>query len=1198
MDKKRVYFIWFFILISTNTFLYSSLGHLGKFFNIDQLAQGKTFTTQINEEIQGLNKVKSDSKERCSDHKLRFDRIQKALNFLKSKIKDKDISDAEKEFINNNISTLNQTLQILTEISQSCDQVMSILDSNIRLLEEYKDDPEFSSKELKVRHKSVYSLEDLQVVSDLFFLYENKIKENEERLKKISSDLEQRVKTLNLIKQEYEDKKREQKEFKSQEINPDAEQQLSLSQQAQLLDEEKTLLKFKRDLAELKVIELEQKKHLVSNEAKTNKIKFKIVEESYARVTKDLFVDKKDLKKSEDLLKQQTQITTKKQEECKKKLEAIDTLRVEELANINQLRQSCKISDADMSIIKDWSFQPNTVEAWECLISIAKLSNHVTYGLDISKEDILAQIDSEKAKLADAEVNNLIKQSWFKLTNSSFGTLGKDDFIKEIKIYEKAKIDVQNNISTTNDKQILVSNALNLNNAMAANIKSRMQDLRQQKESVFRQYPNEYANFLSQLKHELYEEKRGDIIISPLAEAYNTINNSRNLTIKKIDAMIDELKLRSQGIKGSVFLKSLKNFIPDLQKFWNYLTAKGVFQSLNNAKNKLSDFLYHHVDNVYNFLYLLLEILLILSLFLGAKAYFINIIKLLRAISPKYGIGYNFVNFLTATIMFIGKHLLMLMLWGLCLIAVKYRFIFDSYLGILFYLFSILFYAFMVTIYVNYMQSYNIENGYLLVNIKYQKRFFRILWTSLFLGISIILFREAFLLANIPKSDLPLMLQALTFVVLQFGIIFILNKNQVLNALPKSGTFWEWISAQLNNYYYLLLTGLVIIITLGNPYLGYGPLFFNVIMRIILISILVPFLLFLHDQIKKLSAPLFIQSEEDTTKERFDYARTAYGIFVIITFAVLLFLGIIISAKILGHPIGFDKIQEWLHYEVRSYTADSGKKISVDIIDCATVLLYVIGGIIVAYLVNRFILARIFDLLLVNIGIQNAIGTLIRYSIIIVAIILGLKSIGMGSLIYVLLAVIGGLGVAGKEIITDVLGYFIILVQRPIKIGDFIRIDNEIGGVVRHINLRSVVLRRKNSVTVIVPNSQVTSRPIVNWNYSRSYFALEDIMITVPYGSDPEKVKALLMTVLGSNIYILKNPAPIVWLWEFTENGFQFLIRGYVGFDKVLDQWQISSEIRLEMVRLLIANGIEIASPVRVIKISQKDSGNEELPKT
>lgn len=1185
MNNKRLYFVLLFALINTNGFLFGSLGPLGKFFNIDQLAQGKTFATQIEEEIQGLNKIKSDVEERCSDYKSRFERVQKALDFLKSKVK--DASEVEKDFINKNVLVFNQTIQVLTEIAQSCEQVVSILNSNVRLLEEYRDDPEFTLKDLKIRHKSVYSLEDLQNVSDLFFLYENKIKENEERLKKISSDLDQRVKTLNLAKQEFEDKKKEQKELRASGLDSSSDQSLSFSQQAQILDEEKALLKYKKDLAELKVIELEQKKQLVSNEAKTNKIKYKIVEESYYRVIKDLFVDKKDLKKSEDILKQQMLITTKKQEECKKKLEAIDALRAEELASINQLRQNCKVSDSEIEAIKDWTFQPSTIEGWDCLISIAKLANHVTYGLDISKEDLQAQIDAEKAKLADVEVNNLIKNSWFKLTNSSFGTLGKDDFAKEIKNYEKAKIDLQNHISTTNDQQVLVSNALNLNNAMAGNIKNRMKELRLQKETVFKSYSNEYANYLSKLKHEIYEEtiKRGESI-SQLSDAYNSINNTRNLTIKKIDAIIDELKIRSQGIKGSVFVKILKNFIPDLRKFVNYISDRSLFQSLNNAKNKLSDFLYHHMDNGYNFLSLLLQIILLFTLFLLAKTYFINIVKFLRAISPKYGIGYNLVNFLTATVMFVGKHLLAFVLWGLCLVAVKYRFIFDGYLSILFYLFSIPFLIFMISMYVKYLQNYNVENGYLLVNIKYQKRFFNILRISLIFSVVLMLFREAFLLANIPKSDLPLLLLALNFVILQISALFILNKNQVLNALPKSGSFWEWVSGQLDKYYYLIISTLVVLVIIGNPYLGYGPQLFSAISKIILIGLLIPFFLFLHEKLKKVSTSLFFQSEGDVTKERFDYARTAYGIFIIVSFALLLFLGIVIAANIWGYHIGFDEIKEWLHYEIRSYTAESGKKISVDILDFAMVIVYLLGGIVFAYLVNRFILARIFDLLMVNVGIQNAIASLVRYLIIIISLVMGLRSIGLGSLITYILVIVGGLGVAGKEIVTDILGYFIILVQRPIKIGDFIRLDNDVTGVVRNINLRSVVLRRKNSVTVIVPNSQITSRPIVNWNYSRSYFALEDIMISVPYNADPEKVKTLLLSVLGSNIYILKNPAPIVWLWDFVENGFQFLVRGYVGFDKVLDQWQISSEIRLELVKVLRAEGIEVNSPVKVVKFA------------
>jgi small-conductance mechanosensitive channel len=131
-------------------------------------------------------------------------------------------------------------------------------------------------------------------------------------------------------------------------------------------------------------------------------------------------------------------------------------------------------------------------------------------------------------------------------------------------------------------------------------------------------------------------------------------------------------------------------------------------------------------------------------------------------------------------------------------------------------------------------------------------------------------------------------------------------------------------------------------------------------------------------------------------------------------------------------------------------------------------------------------------------------------------------------------------------------------------------------------------LRKRNSVTVIVPNSQIILNPVVNWNYSRSYFAFNDIMLTVAYTRDPQRVKDILLGVLHNNDMILKSPAPIVWLSDFVDNGYQFLVRGYLTADKVLEQWEISSQVRLELVKKLRENGIEIASPSRIVRVTSE----------
>jgi small-conductance mechanosensitive channel len=124
-------------------------------------------------------------------------------------------------------------------------------------------------------------------------------------------------------------------------------------------------------------------------------------------------------------------------------------------------------------------------------------------------------------------------------------------------------------------------------------------------------------------------------------------------------------------------------------------------------------------------------------------------------------------------------------------------------------------------------------------------------------------------------------------------------------------------------------------------------------------------------------------------------------------------------------------------------------------------------------------------------------------------------------------------------------------------------------------------------VTFVVPNSQVITKPVRNWHFTRTFGAIPDIFISVPFETNPEHVRKLMFEVLDESMNILKNPHPIVWLDDFLENGFQFRVRGYITADKVADLYEVASEVRLALTKRLRENGISLAVPTRVINIDQ-----------
>jgi len=244
---------------------------------------------------------------------------------------------------------------------------------------------------------------------------------------------------------------------------------------------------------------------------------------------------------------------------------------------------------------------------------------------------------------------------------------------------------------------------------------------------------------------------------------------------------------------------------------------------------------------------------------------------------------------------------------------------------------------------------------------------------------------------------------------------------------------------------------------------------------------------------------------------------------------------------------------------------------------------FIIAGFIASIAFNRFVLHRIFDILPVGLGIQNTVQSITRYLIIIIAIYLGFQWAGLGNLLIAIGIVIGSIGYIVKEPLGDFISYFIILVQRPIQIGDYIMINQETQGVVRKITPRSVILRRKNSYSVILPNSMILNHSVNNWNYGRNFIAFDDIYLTISYEAKPEEVKKVIMNVLDESNEVLKSPPPIIRLHEFGEYGYVFMVRGFISNINILRRWEIASNMRFALVAGLAKEGIELAIPTRLI---------------
>jgi potassium-dependent mechanosensitive channel len=216
-------------------------------------------------------------------------------------------------------------------------------------------------------------------------------------------------------------------------------------------------------------------------------------------------------------------------------------------------------------------------------------------------------------------------------------------------------------------------------------------------------------------------------------------------------------------------------------------------------------------------------------------------------------------------------------------------------------------------------------------------------------------------------------------------------------------------------------------------------------------------------------------------------------------------------------------------------------------------------------------------------GVPFAISTLTRYLLVTVGVLLAMMAMGLDLTKASLLtgAVGVGIGFGLQGIVNNFLSGLILLVERPISVGDTIQ-TQDIWGEVKRIGVRSSTVRTFQGAEVIVPNADLISKDVTNWTLSDRRRRLE-IDVGVAYGSDPEKVVQLLEAAAHDVKDVLEDPAARAWFSGFGDSSLNFRLYAWIGNYDLGNASQ--SALRVEILKKLNQNGIEIPFPQRDINI-------------
>ena len=203
--------------------------------------------------------------------------------------------------------------------------------------------------------------------------------------------------------------------------------------------------------------------------------------------------------------------------------------------------------------------------------------------------------------------------------------------------------------------------------------------------------------------------------------------------------------------------------------------------------------------------------------------------------------------------------------------------------------------------------------------------------------------------------------------------------------------------------------------------------------------------------------------------------------------------------------------------------------------------------------------------------------------LIVILIILDEWGINIGPLLASAGIVGLALGFAMKDFIENSLSGLIILIDRPFKVGDKVELESGIVGIVEEISIRTTKIKRYSNDIVIVPNSQMVNARLINYTKPDTIVRVE-IPIGVAYGSDPEKVKRILLRTVRKIDEVLAQPEPWVWFVEMGDFSLNFKVYFYVDASnkmKAIDKYL--SKIYKELKR----NGVEIPFPTHTVYLEK-----------
>lgn len=294
--------------------------------------------------------------------------------------------------------------------------------------------------------------------------------------------------------------------------------------------------------------------------------------------------------------------------------------------------------------------------------------------------------------------------------------------------------------------------------------------------------------------------------------------------------------------------------------------------------------------------------------------------------------------------------------------------------------------------------------------------------------------------------------------------------------------------------------------------------------------------------------------------------------------AVLLLSSFYLALNLLGVPSAL--LNLWTREIVTGFEIGGLTIAPLDLLLAVVIFLLALAA---TGIVKRLLSDRLLPQTRLDVGVRHSIVAASGYLGVVLALLLGIAALGLdlSNVAIIAGALSVGIGFGLREVVNNFVSGLLLLIERPVKVGDWIVTAGH-EGMVKRISVRATEIETFDRASVILPNSELITQPVTNWTH-KNRVARTTVKVGVAYGSDTQLVHDLLLGCAKDHPDVLEVPAAYVLFRNFGDSALEFELRAYVrDTDYYLT---VGSDLHFAVDRAFREHGVTIPFPQRDLHI-------------